>query len=146
MTREQFNKAVVKAARGWIGTPYHHQQSAKGVGVDCLGLVRGVWRELCGTEAEAIPNYGSSWKTGGEDLLLKALRRHMEPVSRTSAGRVLAFRYQQGQPACHVAIATSASTMIHAYHERAVMEVEVSPWWMRRCVGAFEFPMRGEYS
>ncbi|RDD95564.1 peptidase, partial [Paracoccus pantotrophus] len=29
--------AVVQAARGWIGTPYVHQGSAKGAGTDCLG-------------------------------------------------------------------------------------------------------------
>src|SRR5215207_7343246 len=38
-TREQ----IVAAARGWIGTPYHHQASVKGVGCDCLGLIRGLW-------------------------------------------------------------------------------------------------------
>lgn len=31
---------IVAAARGWIGTPYLHQASLKGVGTDCLGLVR----------------------------------------------------------------------------------------------------------
>ena len=35
-------EAVIAAARGWIGTPYLHQASLKGVGTDCLGLVRGV--------------------------------------------------------------------------------------------------------
>ncbi len=132
----------MRAARGWLGTPYHHQQSVKGHGTDCLGLVRGVWREMCGPEVEAIPNYGSSWKTGGEDVLLKALRRHMEPVCGISAGRVLAFRFRQGLPVKHVAIATSGSTMIHAYHKRAVMEVDISPSWMRQLAGAFEFPQQ----
>ena len=42
--------AIVGAARGWIGTPYRHQASLKGVGCDCLGLLRGVWRELKGEE------------------------------------------------------------------------------------------------
>ena len=37
---------LVAAARGWIGTPYVHQASCKGAGADCLGLVRGVWREI----------------------------------------------------------------------------------------------------
>lgn len=37
---------VVAAARGWIGTPYHHQARIKGMGVDCIGLVIGVAREL----------------------------------------------------------------------------------------------------
>ena len=36
--------AIVAEARAWIGTPYRHQASLKGVGCDCLGLVRGVWR------------------------------------------------------------------------------------------------------
>ncbi len=36
---------IVAAARGWIGTPYLHQASLKGVGCDCLGLLRGLYRE-----------------------------------------------------------------------------------------------------
>ena len=46
---------IVEAARAWLGTPYHHQASLRGVGCDCLGLVRGVWRELYGPEPEAAP-------------------------------------------------------------------------------------------
>ncbi len=38
--------ALVTAARGWIGTPYIHQASLKDIGCDCLGLLRGVWREV----------------------------------------------------------------------------------------------------
>lgn len=37
---------VVQAARAWLGTPYHHQARLRGVGVDCLGLLIGVCREL----------------------------------------------------------------------------------------------------
>ncbi len=48
---------IVAAARGWIGTPYRHQGQVKGVGCDCLGLVRGVWRDLYGAEPEAPPPY-----------------------------------------------------------------------------------------
>ena len=39
-------------ARKWLGTPYRHQASLRGEGADCLGLIRGVWRELTGTGAE----------------------------------------------------------------------------------------------
>jgi hypothetical protein len=39
---------IIAAARSWLGTPYAHQASLKGVGCDCLGLVRGVWREVQG--------------------------------------------------------------------------------------------------
>ncbi|MFD0934795.1 peptidase P60, partial [Methylobacterium trifolii] len=37
---------VVAQARLWLGTPYRHQASLAGVGCDCLGLLRGVWRGL----------------------------------------------------------------------------------------------------
>lgn len=46
---------IIAEARAWIGTPYRHQGSLKGVGCDCLGLVCGVWRALNGAEPEATP-------------------------------------------------------------------------------------------
>ena len=68
--------AIAAAARGWVGTPYHHQASCKGVGCDCLGLIRGLWRELCGPEPESLPAYTRDWgdATGSETLLAAALR------------------------------------------------------------------------
>ncbi len=53
--------AIVAAARGWLGTPYRHQGALKGVGCDCLGLLRGVWREVVGAEPEEPPPYDSGW-------------------------------------------------------------------------------------
>ncbi|MDA3887796.1 MAG: peptidase, partial [Allgaiera sp.] len=41
---------VVAIARFWLGTPYHDQASLRDVGCDCLGLARGVWREVVGPE------------------------------------------------------------------------------------------------
>ncbi|MEM1422329.1 MAG: peptidase P60, partial [Pseudomonadota bacterium] len=37
---------IAYEASRWIGTPYRHQASLRGVGCDCLGLLRGVWRAL----------------------------------------------------------------------------------------------------
>ena len=50
---------IAAAARGWCGTPYAHQASLKGTGTDCLGLVRGVWREVMGAEPEHAPAYSA---------------------------------------------------------------------------------------
>lgn len=52
---------LVDAARRWIGTPYQHQASLLGAGCDCLGLVRGVWRECIGTEPERFTPYSADW-------------------------------------------------------------------------------------
>ena len=61
---------VVALARGWIGTPYHHQAARQRVGTDCLGLIRGLWRELYGAEAESPPAYTPDWGEYGREELL----------------------------------------------------------------------------
>jgi len=68
--------AVVAAARGWLGTPYRHQASVRGQGADCLGLVRGVWREVVGHEIVTLPAYRTiRAEVGGEETLMGAARR-----------------------------------------------------------------------
>ena len=68
---------VLTETRGWIGTPYHHQASLKGVGTDCLGLLRGVWRALYGAEPEPVPAYTPDWaEPQGEERLWAAAERH----------------------------------------------------------------------
>jgi NlpC/P60 family putative phage cell wall peptidase len=67
---------IVIVARSWLGTPYRHQASVKGVGADCLGLVRGVWRDVVGGEMEAPPAYSADWaEVGGREMLLEAAER-----------------------------------------------------------------------
>ena len=53
---------VVAAAQEWRGTPYRHQAATLGAGCDCLGLLRGVWRQLFGDEPLAVPAYRADWR------------------------------------------------------------------------------------
>lgn len=134
---------VVVAARGWIGTPYRHQASVKGVGCDCLGLVRGVWREVVGDEPEQVPPYSPDWAgVVGEETLLEAARRHLVEIAigEAGAGDVLLFRMGLGAVAKHVAIVSVEDRIIHAYWGKAVCETRLVPWWRRRLAGAFRFP------
>ncbi len=134
---------VVRVARQWIGTPYHHQASARGVGADCLGLVRGVWRELYGCEAEEPPPYSRDWaEASGRETMLTAAARHLCPIAPAAAlaGDVLVFRLRAGAVAKHAAILTGEAMMIHAMEGVDAAEVAVSPWWRRRIAGAFAFP------
>jgi NlpC/P60 family putative phage cell wall peptidase len=134
---------VVMLARGWIGTPYRHQGSRKGVGSDCLGLVRGVWRELYGWEPEKPGAYSADWaeRTPG-DRLMAAARRHLMPgrVDRMQPGDVLLFRWRPDLPAKHVGILSGADRFIHAYEQAAVVESALVPAWRRRIAGVFSFP------
>jgi NlpC/P60 family putative phage cell wall peptidase len=134
--------AVVAEARAWIGTPYRHQASLKGVGCDCLGLVRGVWRTLYGAEPEAPPPYAPDWaEAAADEPLAEAALRHLSAIDRESfaAGDVLLFRWRAGLAAKHAAIVATPGTMIHAHDGAAVAEVAISPWWRRRLAFAFRF-------
>lgn len=135
--------AIVAAARAWIGTPYHHQASLRGVGCDCLGLVRGVWREIYGEEPETPPPYGPNWgETGSVEHLHDAANRHLVSVelSQANAGDVLLFRMRDGAMAKHLAVLSSPATLVHALSGDRVREETLSAYWRRHVVGAFSFP------
>jgi NlpC/P60 family putative phage cell wall peptidase len=134
---------IVREARTWIGTPYRHQASLKGVGCDCLGLVRGVWRALIGEEPEPMPAYARDWAEAAKgEPLAEAGLRHLIAVAcdECGAGDVLLFRWRAHCVAKHAAIATGEGTMIHAHDGAAVAEVALAPWWRRRLAYAFRFP------
>jgi len=135
--------AIVTEARAWIGTRYRHQASVKGVGCDCLGLVRGIYRNVVGIEPETPPPYAPDWaEASGVETLHEAALRHLTSVPRENfgAGDVLLFRWRAGFVAKHVAIATGEGTMIHAHDCAAVCEIAIAPWWRRRLAFAFRFP------
>lgn len=134
---------IVAEARSWLGTPYRHQASVKGVGTDCLGLVRGVYRALLRGEPEQPPAYSADWaEAGRKELLREAARRHLVEIAPETASRgdVVLFRMLRNGPAKHAAILTAPARMIHAYTGHAVMETAMSPWWRRRLAFAFSFP------
>lgn len=134
---------IVALAREWIGTPYHHQASCRGAGADCLGLVRGVWRELYGSEAEAPSAYSRDWaETRGEETLLEGAGRHLRPVPIASAdaGDVIVFRLRAGVVAKHAAVLTGPRSFVHAMEGGPAAEVALTSWWQRRIAGAFSFP------
>ena len=133
---------MVAAARGWIGTGYHHQASARGVGCDCLGLVRGVWREVVGPEPERAPPYSPDWaEAKGEETLLAAAMRHFVPATEAKPGAILVFRWRANVPAKHLGIAAGNGRLIHAYDSAGrVVETVLSRPWQRRLAAIFDFP------
>ena len=134
---------IVTEARRWIGTPYKHQASLRGAGCDCLGLLRGVWREVVGDEPEAVPAYTPDWaEAAGRETLLEVAQRHLSEIDRDAfqAGDVLMFRWRPDLPVKHCAIASGTATMIHAYDGHEVQETAIPPSWRRRIAAAFRFP------
>ncbi len=146
---------IVAIARSWIGTPYVHQASVKGAGCDCLGLLRGVWRELGRAEAETPPPYSPDWaEARGEETLRDALARHLGEieVKDIAPGDVALFRMTARGPAKHCGIIGCAPasllergvasrdgglTLIHARQNKRVSEEAFTAPWRRKLAYAF---------
>jgi len=136
---------IVKATRRWIGTPYHDQASVRGVGCDCLGLLRGVWREFVGPEPMPIPPYSRDWgEVGPVEVLAKAARAAMIELDVADArtGDVVLFRMRAGAIAKHCGILSGGCKFIHAHERTGVIEEHLTPAWQRRIAFAFRFPVR----
>lgn len=134
---------IVAAARRWIGTPYRHQMSVLDAGTDCLGLLRGVWRDIYGVEPEQAPAYTPDWdEVAREDVLRRAARQHLveQDGAEIFSGDVLLFRMRSGAVAKHLGIASSSKAFVHAYTRHGVIENALSQPWRRRVVGIFSFP------
>jgi len=140
--------AVLEIARAWLGTPYLHQSSVQGVGCDCLGLARGIWRALHGDEPWEVPPYSRDWgEAGWREVLAEAARAALIEVSLSNAGpgALILFRMGSGVPAKHCGILGTSvigPTLIHAYDRSGVVEEAFTPAWARRAAFAFQFPAK----
>jgi NlpC/P60 family putative phage cell wall peptidase len=139
---------IVAMARDWIGTPYVHQASMKGAGCDCLGLIRGLWRELFGAEPGKVPSYTQDWsEVAQEERLWAAARAHLleKPISARMDGDIALFRMKDGAVAKHLGVLSirdGVPTLIHAYSGHGVVENALVGPWSRRIVAVFAFPGR----
>ena len=134
---------VVATARSWLGTPYHDQASLRGVGCDCLGLARGVWRDVVGDEPFPIPPYSRDWgETGPHEVLANGAASMLIPIAMSDVGpgALVLFRMAPRAIAKHVGILTGPETFIHAYERLGVVEEILTPTWRRRIAFAFLFP------
>lgn len=136
---------VVTIARRWVGTPYQHQASIEAVGVDCLGLILGIWREFYGTEVADIPAYSPDWgEPCGREVLLPRMRADFQvvPAGSRQLGDILVLRMRARAVAKHLAVLSAKAKIIHAYSGRGVVETPLNTAWERRVVGVFRFPDR----
>ena len=139
---------IETSARTWIGTPWHHRASCREAGADCLGLIRGVWRDVIGPEPELLPPYTDDWSTLRNcwDVSTR-LASYFTPLAVSSArpGDVILLCISPRSGAEHLAILAQKGdvlTLIHSYQKHGVIEQTYSPSWRRRAVQGFCFPER----
>ncbi len=127
MTEAEERAAVVAAARGWIGTPFHDGAALKGVGVDCAQLVRAVALET-GLRAAVEPTggYSSQWMLHrDDDRLVRFVLRYTREIEAGESREGDLVIYRVGRAFAHVAIISGPARIVHA-HKTSGMVVEGS--------------------
>lgn len=128
-------KEIIKTAREWIDTPYHHQARLRGVGVDCIGLVIGVCWELKLIDFD----YNNYNRTPDSTMMMQIIQEHCTSTDTPEAGDLLVFRIRRNPQHCGLMTDTG---IIHAYESVGkVVEHPLDKWWSDRIVGSFILPL-----
>lgn len=131
-TREQ----IIAEAITWEGTRFHHQESTKGAGCDCKGLVYGV-AKIFGLDQTA--GYMEDYKAYARSVDGRQMRRLLDtymnpkPKAKASAGDVLWLSFLMFPQ--HLGILLPENKIIHASEpDKRVVRHSISrEWWDRVC-------------
>jgi NlpC/P60 family putative phage cell wall peptidase len=132
---------VVGEARTWLNTPYHHQASIKGVGVDCIMLMVEVYKTCGLLDADCDPRpYTHDWHLHRSDeIYLGGIEAYAEPVQTPQPGDIAVFQF--GRCVSHAAIVVEWPLVIHAFIDHgAVVLTDISK------SAALKARVRGFYS
>ncbi len=121
LTAEQRTN-VVRAAREWLGTPYHHHGRIKGAGADCAMFPLAVY-QACGVLPADYqpPEYSVQWHLHrSEELYLKEIDRFVREITGPpQPADFVVFRF--GRTYSHGAIVINWPIVIHAYIPHGVL-------------------------
>jgi NlpC/P60 family putative phage cell wall peptidase len=133
---------IIAEAREWLGTPWKHQASLKGVGCDCIGLIRGVARAVglddpfTSGSARRYFGYG---RIPDPSLLLDACRDYLDP-GRGELGDILVLRFEREPQHFAIVSCLKPRRMIHAYAQaRKAVENGIDHVWLSRVVRTYSF-------
>ena len=126
---------AVDRARGWLGTPFHHQGRQNAVGVDCIGLIMGVARELQVSDYEF---HGYSIQPCAKTLLAE-VEKHLVRVGKLNEACILLFNIIKEPQHFAMYTGTETNTIIHAYSGAGkVIEQDFDTVWRRRLLGIYD--------
>ncbi len=140
-------QTLVRQARTWLRTPFHHQARLKGKGCDCLGLIVGVVDELGlkdkeGVRLAAYDEITYPKEPDGAYLIEKLTGLLAEvPIAEAQAGDLALFKVRENPQ--HLAILTDYNGelgMIHCYAQaRRVVEHRLDDDWKSRLLKVFRW-------
>ncbi|MDE1901291.1 MAG: hypothetical protein KGI37_06590 [Alphaproteobacteria bacterium] len=122
MSETDQRAAVVREARRWIGTPYHHQADVLGAGVDCGMLLVRVYVDAGIVPAFDPRPYSVQWHLHRDDeRYLGAMMEHSGEVAAPEPGDMAVWKI--GRAYAHGAIVVGWPLVVHAYQPEAMVVV-----------------------
>ncbi len=116
MDNNTLRQKTVLEALTWVGTPWHHAACVKGAGVDCVGLLRGVYNNVGLTDIAAsdIPYYPPDIMLHrNEETVLNVIERYGREILDPMPGDVVLWKF--GRIFAHAAIVMEWPRVIHAH-------------------------------
>ena len=121
-------EAIITRAREYIGTPYHHQARAPGVGLDCIGFIVCILQSL-GYEVRDRKTYPMAFRPH-EFVAIVADHLHSKPIESMCPSDLLLIR--PGSFILHSAIYLGNDSVIHCGKPNGVEERGMHDW--RVCI------------
>jgi NlpC/P60 family putative phage cell wall peptidase len=134
---------LIEDARTWLGTPYRHQGSIKGLGCDCVGFLAEVAVEtrLITPQLRAeFPTDYSRQPSAGE--LRRLTSRHLRLVlfDSRAPGDIVLMRFAEEPQHLGMLTAREPDYVIHCA-EKGVVEHRLDSVWRARIVRVYRFPV-----
>ncbi len=133
---------IADEARTWIGTAHHHHAFRKGIGCDCIGLIRGIGDATKAFEYDAssfrVRQFSGYSRQPNPRVMYAALQEFLTKIDKREAGVGDILWFRIGLTAQHLGILIEPGIVVHAdlMHERVV---DHSVRFMR-IVAAFRYP------
>ena len=119
---DQQRRAVVAAALGWKGTPFHHEAMVKGAGVDCGMFLVAVYREVGLIPLFTVEHYSYQWHLHRtREWYLEYLGRFGREIPESDKGPGDVVIWKMARTFSHAAIILNWPLVIHAANGRGVI-------------------------
>lgn len=134
---------LIEDARTWLGTPYRHQGSIKGLGCDCVGFLAEVAVEtgLITPQLRAeFPTDYSQQPAGGELRRLTSRHLSLVPFNARCPGDIVLMRFAEEPQHLGMLTAVDPDYVIHCA-QHGVVEHRIDSVWRARIVRVYRFPL-----
>lgn len=123
---------IVRIAKTWLGTKYHHHAQVKGVGADCATFIAEVFFEAGLVERFEVENYSPQWHLHrNSEKYMNRILEYAHEVETPRAGDIVLWKF--GRTYSHAGIVIEWPFIIHEYVTSGCVIDDISKAkWLRK--------------